>query len=302
MTQQQRETVARILHNSPVDLGGDVLEQRELFRQLVSANPVSDDVIAEPGTLGGVPAMSIEIAGAAPDGVVLYFHGGCFAVGSAQASVGLAANLARKAGVRVVSVDYRLAPEHPYPAALDDALAAYRALVDREQGAERIAVAGESAGANLATAVMLAAREDGGLPQPSCAVLFSPWADVTVPGRTHDAGLDPVINGDALRLRARDYLQGTDPLDGLVSPVHADLTGLPPMLIQAGSQEYLLDDAVRLAARAAADHVPVTLDVTPRVLHVFQAFAALLDEGDEALARAGGFLRTHLADGTADRA
>ncbi|MEV6794412.1 alpha/beta hydrolase [Streptomyces sp. NPDC051320] len=293
MSQQQRETVAQILRNSPVDLGGEVAEQRERFRQMVAANPVPDDVTIEPTSLGGVPALSIEVPGATANGVVLYFHGGCFVVGSAEASAGLAANLARKAGVRVLTVDYRLAPEHPYPAALDDALAAYRALVESEPDAARIAVFGESAGGNLATALMLAVREDPDLPQPACAVLLSPWADLTVPDLPAEAGLDPVINAAALRTRARDYLQGADPRNGLLSPVHAELSGLPPLLIQAGSHEYLLDDAVRLAARAAADHVPVVLDVTPRVLHVFQAFAAILDEGDAALTRAGDFLRTH---------
>lgn len=293
MSQQQRDTVDQILRRSPVDLGGDVTEQRELFHQMVAANPVPGDVAIEPTSLGGVPALSIEIPGAAANGVVLYLHGGCFVVGSARASAGLAASLARRAGVRVLSLDYRLAPEHPYPAALDDALAAYRALTQDGSSTAPIAVVGESAGGNLATALMLAAREDPDLPQPACAVLFSPWADLTVPELPGDAGLDPVINAAALRIRAQDYLQGADPHEGLLSPVHADLSGLPPLLIQAGSQEYLLDDAVRLAARAAAGHVPVTLDVTPRVLHVFQAFAAILDEGDAALTRASAFLRTH---------
>jgi acetyl esterase/lipase len=294
MSPQQRETVAQILGNSPVDLGGEVTEQRALFRQMVAANPVPEDVTIEATSLGDVPVLSIEALGSAPNGTVLYFHGGCFVVGSARDSAGLAANLARKSGARVISVDYHLAPEYPFPAALDDGLAAYRALVERERDGNRIAVAGESAGANLATALMLAARDQPDLPQPACAVLLSPWADLTVPDLPGDARLDPVINAAALRTRARDYLQGVDPRDGLPSPVHADLTGLPPMLIQAGSHEYLLDDAIRLAARAAADHVPVTLDVTPRVLHVFQAFAAILDEGDAALTRAANFLHTHL--------
>lgn len=293
MSQQQRETVAQILRNAPVDLGGEVTEQRELFAKMVAANPVPDGVRIESLSLDGIPALSIEPQGATPDSTVLYFHGGCFVVGSAQASAGLAANLARKTGARVISVDYRLAPEHPYPAALDDALTAYRALLGGEHGTAPIAVAGESAGANLAVALMLAARGPGDLPQPACAILFSPWADLTVPDLPHDTGLDPVINAGALRTRAADYLAGADPRDGLISPVHADLTGLPPVLIQAGSHEYLLDDAIRLAARAAADHVPVTLDVTPRVLHVFQAFAALLEEGEDALVRAAAFLRAH---------
>ncbi|CAG6398501.1 alpha/beta hydrolase [Streptomyces cocklensis] len=293
MSQQQRDTVAQILRNAPVDLGGEVTEQRELFAKMVAANPVPDGVRIESLSLDGIPALSIEPQATTPDSTVLYFHGGCFVVGSARASAGLAANLARKTGARVISVDYRLAPEHPYPAALDDALTAYRALLGGEHGTAPIAVAGESAGANLATALILAARGLGDLPQPACAVLFSPWADLTVPHLPQDAGLDPVINAGALRTRAVDYLAGADPRDGLLSPVHADLTGLPPMLIQAGSEEYLLDDAVRLAARAAADHVPVTLDVTPRVLHVFQAFAALLEEGEDALTRAAAFLHTH---------
>jgi acetyl esterase/lipase len=295
MSQQQRETVAQILRNAPVDLGGEVTEQRDLFRKMVAANPVPDGVSIEPLSLGGVPALSIEPHGITPDSTILYFHGGCFVVGSAQDSAGLAANLARKAGARVISVDYRLAPEHPYPAALDDALTAYRALL-AGHGTAPIAVAGESAGANLATTLMLAARDLGSLSQPACAILFSPWADLTVPDLPHDTGLDPVINPGALRTRAADYLAGADPREGLLSPVHADLTGLPPMLIQAGSYEYLLDDAIRLAARAAADHVPVTLDVTPRVLHVFQTFAALLEEGEDALTRAAAFLRTHTTD------
>lgn len=294
MSQQQRDTVAQILRNAPVDLGGEVTEQRELFARMVAANPVPDGVRIESLSLGGIPALSIEPHATTPDSTVLYFHGGCFVVGSARASAGLAANLARKAGARVISVDYRLAPEHPYPAALDDALTAYRALIAGEHGTAPIAVAGESAGANLAVALMLAARGLGDLPQPACAVLLSPWADLTVPHLPQDAGLDPVINAGALRTRAADYLAGADPRDGLLSPVLADLTGLPPILVQAGSEEYLLDDAVRLAARAAADHVAVTLDVTPRVLHVFQAFAALLEEGEEALVRAAAFLRTHI--------
>ncbi|MGH3417534.1 MAG: alpha/beta hydrolase [Actinocrinis sp.] len=294
MSQQQRETVARILRNAPVDLGGEVVEQRERFRDMVAANPVPADVTVEPLSLGGLPALAVQSREGAANGTILYFHGGCFVLGSAQASTGLAAGLARKAGARVVSVDYRLAPEDPFPAALDDALAAYRALVQDERYGGRIAVAGESAGANLAVALMLAVRDEPGLPQPACAALFSPWADLTVPDNPADGGLDPVITPAALRTRARDYLNGADPRDGRLSPVYADLSGLPPLLIQAGSHEYLLDDALRLAGRAAADDVPVTLDVTPEVLHVFQAFAEILDEGDAALARAGAFLSAHM--------
>ena len=144
---------------------------------------------------------------------------------------------------------------------------------------------------------MLVAAHRAELAQPAAAVLMSPWANLAATGDsiTTKAGVDPIITGEAIRLRAADYLAGADPTGAAVSPIHADLTGLPPLLIQVGSHEVLLDDALALAARAAHDHVEVTLDVTPGVPHVFQAFAAHLDEGHAALARAGGFLRAHTA-------
>jgi acetyl esterase/lipase len=235
----------------------------------------------------------------------LYFHGGFFAIGSAAASVGLACDLARQARMPVVTVDYRLAPEHPYPAAPDDAMTAYRALLDTGQDAARLALAGESAGAGLA-AVTLATIARAGLPQPSSAVLMSPWADLAGTGDSikTKADVDPVITAEAVHVRARDYLGGADACDPAVSPLYGSLAGLPPLLIQAGSHEILLDDAIRLAARAAGDDVAVTLDVVPGVPHVFQAYAAILDEGEAALTRAGAFLREHAspaAAGTAGR-
>lgn len=296
MTTAQRDTIDAILRTRPFDPAGDPLEQRERFERVVAAAPVPADVVTTRGDLGGVPVLTIEIPGVSTEGTVLYFHGGFFAIGSAAASVGLAADLARHTRRRVITVDYRLAPEHPYPAALDDATAAYRALLDSGVDPGRLAVAGESAGANLAVSVLLAARE-AGLPQPAAAVLMSPWVDLAGTGATvtTKAAVDPIITAEAIGLRAADYLSGsgTDPGDAGASPVHADLTGLPPLLIQVGSHEVLLDDAVRLAARAAHDDVDVTLDVTAGVPHVFQAFAAHLDEGEAALSRAGTFLRSH---------
>ena len=158
-----------------------------------------------------------------------------------------------------------------------------------------IAFAGESAGAGLAAATLVALKR-AGLPQPTAAVLMSPWADLTLSGDTirGKAAVDPALTPEGLSRRAADYLPDGDPAGELVSPIFADLTGLPPLLIQAGSHEILLDDATRLAAHAASADVPVTLEVTPGVPHVFQAFAAMLDEGDAALTRAGKFLRTHL--------
>jgi epsilon-lactone hydrolase len=296
MTQQQREAITDMLRASPFDPAGDLREQRPLFDKMVAAAPVPADVVTTSGQLGGVPVISVDIPGTTTDGVILYFHGGFFAIGSAAASVSLASDLARQARMQVVTVDYRLAPEHPYPAAPHDAMTAYRALLDGGQDVARLALAGESAGGNLAV-VTLAAIQHAGLPQPSSAILMSPWSDLAGTGDSMKtkADVDPVITAEAVRVRARDYLGGSDACDPAVSPVYGSLAGLPPLLIQAGSHEVLLDDAIRLAARAAHDDVAVTLDVVPGVPHVFQAFAALLDEGEAALTRAGAFLREHTA-------
>ncbi|MGB6583954.1 MAG: alpha/beta hydrolase [Streptosporangiaceae bacterium] len=294
MTQQQREAVESMLRASPFDPAGDLREQRPLFEKMVSAAPVPADVVTTPGQLGGVPVIRVGIPGTTTDGVILYFHGGFFAIGSAAASVGLACDLARQARMQVVTVDYRLAPEHPYPAAPHDAMTAYRALLDGGQDVARLALAGESAGATLAV-VTLAAIQRAGLPQPASAVLMSPWADLAGTGDSikAKADVDPIITAEAVRIRAPDYLNGTDACDPAVSPVYGSLVGLPPLLIQAGSHEILLDDAIRLTACAARDDVAVTLDVVPGVPHVFQAYAAILDEGEAALTRAGAFLREH---------
>jgi epsilon-lactone hydrolase len=177
MTQQQREAIAGMLRASPFDPAGDLREQRPVFDKMIAAAPVPDDVVTTPGQLGGVPVIRVDIPGTTTDGVIVYFHGGFFAIGSAVTSVGLAADLARQARMPVVTVGYRLAPEHPYPAAPHDAMTAYRALLDSGQDPARLALAGESAGANLAL-VTLTAIGQAGLPQPASAVVMSPWADL----------------------------------------------------------------------------------------------------------------------------
>jgi acetyl esterase/lipase len=297
MTQQQRNDLDQLLRDGPLDLGGDVAEQRAIFEDMMAAIPLPADVTTSPGCLGKIPVVNVkpEVAGADPERVTFYLHGGAYAIGTAALSVGLASDLARHAGTRLVTIDYRLAPEHPQPAALDDAVAAYRELLDTGVSPSAIAIAGESAGAGLAAAVLVALKHVG-LPQPRAAVLMSPWADLTLSGDSirGKAAVDPALTADGLARRAADYLAGGDPVGELVSPIFADLTGLPPLLIQAGSHEILLDDATRLAARAAGADVAVSLEVTPGVPHVFQGFSEMLDEGDAALRSAGRFLRTHL--------
>ena len=298
MTAQQRDMIDQILRNAPFDLGGDVAVQRPLLEQMLTSQPLPADVRVTPGDLGGIPVIFIDIAGVEPRGTIFHIHGGGFALGSAGGSVGLASSLARKTGMRAVSVDYRLAPEHPYPAALQDVTAAYRALAGQAGSAGQIVVSGESAGGNLAIELLIAGKAEG-LTMPAAALLLSPMTDLTVTGSSYagKAHADPAISAQAIRTRAADYLAGTDtdPADPLVSPIFADLCGLPPLLIQAGSHEVLLDDATRLAAKAAADDVAVILDITPGVPHVFQAFAALLDEGDAALNRAARFVKDNTA-------
>jgi monoterpene epsilon-lactone hydrolase len=296
VSRQQREALDQLLRDAPLDLGGDVAEQRVIFEEMMAAIPVPADVTTSSGSLGGIPVVNIEASDAEPEWVIFYLHGGAYAIGTAGSSVGLASDLARRVGARLVSVEYRLAPEHPHPAALDDAVAAYRGLLDSGVAASTIAIAGESAGAGLAAATLVALKH-AGLPQPTGAVLMSPWADLTLSGDSISAkaAVDPALTPEGLRRRAIDYTADRDPTADLVSPIFADLTGLPPLLIQAGSHEILLDDATRLASRAAAADVAVTLEVTPGVPHVFQGFAAMLDEGDAALTSAGQFLRAHLA-------
>ena len=298
MTAQQRDMVDQILRDAPFDLGGDVAVQRPLLEQMLTSQPLPADVRTTPGDLGGIAVVFIDIADVEPRGTIFHIHGGGFALGSAAGSAGLASSLARKTGMRAVSVDYRLAPEHPYPAALQDITAAYRALVEQAGSADHIVVSGESAGGNLAIELLLAGQKEG-LIMPAAALLLSPMTDLTMTGTSYagKADADPAISARAIRTRAADYLAGTDtdPADPLVSPIFADLSGLPPLLIQAGSHEVLLDDATRLAVKAAADDVAVILDITPGVPHVFQAFAALLDEGDAALNRAARFIQDNTA-------
>ena len=297
MTQQQRQALDQLLRDSPLDVGGEVAEQRVIFHEMIAAVPTPEDVSAKSGELGGVPVVTVETPGTDPSVAVLYFHGGAYALGSAADSVGLAADVSRRAAARAISVDYRLAPEHPFPAALDDAVAAYRALLDSGVPSAKIAIVGDSAGGGLVAATLVALK-DAGLPQPSSATVFSPWADLTVSGTSAStkASLDPALTPKALRTRARDYLGERDTATPLASPIFADLTGLAPLLIQVGSHEILLDDAVRLASRAADHDVQVELQVWPEVPHVFQGFAALLDDADRALLAAAAFIKRNWLD------
>ena len=268
---------------------------RQVFDEMLAAAPMPGDARTTPVTLGGVPVIEVGAGPATAPGAILYFHGGGYALGSAARSVNLAADVARRTGTPVYTIDYRLAPEHPYPAAVDDAVAAYQGLLAQGVPPRSVAVAGESAGGGLAVALLLRLR-DHGLPLPAAAAVMSPWADLTgdADSLRSRADLDASLTQKALAVRAADYLAGADPHAPYASPARADLSGLPPLLVQVGTAEILLDDALHLAARAARDDVAVTLETFPAAPHVFQGFATVLDEGRDALDRLGAFIRTRL--------
>ena len=296
MSTEQRENLDAILRQSAFPDDADVNEQRRALREFLSAQPLPADVTVSAAELGGVPTAEIAVDGIEPRHTVLYFHGGVYVMGDAALAADLASQVGRRTDAKVISVDYRLAPEHPYPAAVDDAFAAYEALLDNGIAPSDIVLAGESAGGGLAVATLVNAR-DHGLPLPAAAFVMSPLVDLTLAGTTMETKneVDPLISRERLEPRVTDYTAGQDASLSLISPIFADLVGLPPMIIQAGTHEVLLDDAVRLARQAATADVEVTLDITPRVPHVFQAYYAILDEGAAALDRAGQFLSAHLA-------
>ena len=296
MSTEQRENLDAILRQSAVPFDSDVSELRRLTREYASAQPLPAGVTVTAAALGGVPTAEITIDGIEPRHIVLYFHGGVYVIGDAFQAADLASQVGRRTRAKVISVDYRLAPEHPYPAAVNDALAAYEALLRSGTAPSDIAFAGESAGGGLAVATLVNAR-DHGLPLPVAAFVMSPYADLTLSGATMETKreADPLFTPQAFPARVADYAAGHDAALGLISPIFADLSGLPPLIIQAGSHELLLDDAVRLARQAATADVQVTLDITPGVPHVFQAYHAILDEAAAALDRAGQLLSAHLA-------
>ncbi len=296
MSKEQQLQLDAILRQGGLDTGADVPTLRAAFSELMARVPAAPDVQHDPVEIGGVPGVEVTVQGNQGENVLLYFHGGVYVIGSAAATVPLVGGLVRRTGTKAITLEYRLAPEHPYPAAVEDARAAYEGLLAQGFAPAQIALAGESAGAGLAVALLLALR-DAGVPLPSCGYLMSPYVDLTLSGETLAAkrDVDPLLTPDGLRARVPDYLGGADASDPLISPIFGDLTGLPALLIQVGSHEVLLSDALRLAARAALFDVPVRLEVTPGVPHVFQAYAGLLDEAAAALDRAADFVTAQLA-------
>ncbi|MGW7536089.1 alpha/beta hydrolase [Amycolatopsis sp. NPDC054798] len=297
MSRDQRRAVDEKLRQAPQGSEPSSIDQmRAGFAALMSQFPVPAEPRQTPTTLAGRPAVLVEPRGEPRPGTILYFHGGSFSLGSPHTAMALTANLVQRTGIRALSLDYRLAPEHPFPAGIEDCLAAYRSLLE-DTGPSSIVFAGDSAGGGLSVTTTLAAR-DAGLPVPAGIVAFSPGLDHTRTGASMvtKEDRDPFFTRESMGRTGELYLAGADPAQPLLAPaVHADLTGFPPILLQVGTNEILLDDSVRLAERARAADVDVILDVTADVPHVFQTFTDTLDEANQALDRAALFIKQRLA-------
>lgn len=269
-------------------------EMRVGIELLCSKFPASETVQTEAVDADGVAAEWVLAAGITPQHVIMYLHGGGYVIGSPTTHRGLAERLSRVAAARVLVVDYRLAPEHPFPAAVDDATAAYRWLLRKGTPTGTIAIAGDSAGGGLTVATLVALR-DAGVPLPAAGVCESPWVDMEGLGEsiTSRAHRDPMVQKDRLLRFATWYLGGVDPRTPLAAPLYADLTGLPPLLIQVGTAETLYDDATRLAETARAAGVDVTFEPWDEMIHVWHLFAAALPEGQQAIERIGAFVQKH---------
>lgn len=296
MSREQRLMIDAMLRRPQPEGPRSVEEIRSGFAAMMATMIVPDGIRTAEATLGARRALLVEPAVRPHVGTILYFHGGGFVCGSPETALSLTGNLVARTGCQALSLDYRLAPEHPFPAAIDDALDAYRTLLAGGTDPSAIAFAGDSAGGGLTVTACLAARA-AGLPMPAAIVAFSPGLDGTRTGESMDtkAGIDPFFTRESLDHTGAMYLAGQDPHQELISPaLLADLTGFPPVLLQVGTNEVLLDDATRLAARAREAGVDVVLDVTADVPHVFQAYAGVLDEADQALDRAALFLTQRL--------
>ena len=295
MPSQQLETLINMLRSLPRSQGLSPQEARASFEKSTSLIRIPEDVRCQPLDADGVPAEWVVTPGAQNDKVVFFLHGGGYASGSINTHRELASRISRAAGARAFLIDYRLAPEHPHPAALEDSLTAYRWLLSNGANPNHTVIAGDSAGGGLTVATLVALR-DAGDPLPAAAVCLSPWVDMegNSESRRTKASLDPSVRPDDIALQAKSYLGGADPKTPLASPLYADLHGLPPLLIQVGGAETLLDDSTRLAERAKAVGVDTTLEVWDEMPHVWQFFAFMLPEGQQAIDRIGEYIREHV--------
>ncbi len=292
MASQQLAKVLEIIKSQPSRPGVSVERMRAGMEKV--AERVASDVRCDPIEIGNVHGEWIVAPGAADDRVILYLHGGGYVMGSINTHRAMIARISRAAQARILAIDYRLAPEHPFPAAVDDATTAYRWLLAQGYKPGKITIAGDSAGGGLTFATLVALR-DSKVPLPAAAAPISPWTDLAATGESLKtrAKADPMVGDSGLVPMAKHYAGSHDLKHPLVSPLYADLTGLPPLLIHVGDAEILLDDSTRIAERAQAAGVDVTLEVWPEMVHVWHVFAKILPEGQQAIDRIGEFVLVH---------
>lgn len=298
MTSQELSQLQEMLKAGGPDFAAPTAEVRPMFEGLTQSFPVNEAFEFTEREYGGVPVLWMD--GPSDSPVLFYIHGGAYIVGSASGYRGLSGNLAAAAGASMCSVEYRLAEEHPYPAAYDDVYNAYNALIDSGVAPSRVIVAGDSAGGGLAIALLLRLR-DNGKALPSCAYTLSAWADLTVEGPTYSSNRDADVSltPEGLRSAAERYLGTASAQDPSVSPVFGRLAGLCPLFLTVGSDEIVLSDSIRIAEAAALDNVDVTLRILPHLPHDWPLFSFMLSEGRDTIAEIGAFTSRHVTQSEA---
>ena len=273
----------------------EVPQMRKDYDARGLAYGLPSDVKVEKVSANGVPSEWTSTPGADANKVILFLHGGGYVIGSLDSHRHLVAEAGRAAGTRTLAIDYRMAPEHPFPAAVEDTVAAYRFLLASGIAARNIVIAGDSAGGGLVVGGILAIR-DVGLPLPGCAWCISPWVDMEALGAsfTDRAATDPTVQGPTIKFMAETYMAGGNPRHPHAAPIYGDLRGLPPMLIQVGACETLLDDSIQLARVAGMADVPVDLQIWPEMIHVWHSYHPILSAGKRAIAAGGSFIRSTL--------
>jgi acetyl esterase/lipase len=296
MTVAQLDSLITLLRSRPAPEKPDVADSRARYEKMAALLGGAPDAKVAKVDAGGMPSEWVAAPGCDPDRAVLYLHGGGYVIGSLNTHRRLAYDISAACGARVLLIDYRLAPEHPFPAAVDDATTAWRWLLQQGLKPSRLAIAGDSAGGGLTIATLVNLR-DQKLPLPACAVAISPWVDLEVVGSsmTSRAAQDPMVQKPGIQFMASLYLNGKDAKSPLAAPLHADVKGLPPVLVQVGSAETLLDDAMRIAEKLHTAGVEVKLSVWPNQVHVFPFFAPILSEGRDGCIEIGTYIRSKVS-------
>jgi acetyl esterase/lipase len=291
---KELDTVLEMIRVRSAEVRKTTDDDRLSYERIMSTLPLDDDIETERVGVNGIPAEWISAPESQENRVILYLHGGGYLFGSARTHRVMLAHMARAAKARVLALDYRLAPEIPFPAPVEDSVSAYRWLLSQGISAKKMVIGGDSAGGGLAVAALVALRSVGE-PMPAAGVCISAWTDMESTGQSHttNAESDPSVSKERLLKIAKVYLNGKEPTAPLASPIHADLTGLPPLLLQVGSIEVLLDDSTLLKSRAKAAGVSVDMEVWDDMPHVWHHYAPILPEARKAIGRIGEFVLEH---------